>query len=163
LAGAANYLGQTYPGIASISIKRKLPDTVSAVIEERKPAAILNGSYVVDKEGIAFEISSQADLPKITDSRVKDVKLGEKAIDKMDDILKIIKRIQTQQITLVSDKRLDIKTADGINAYFSLEKDVDWQAEQLQTLLQEKIPPKERKDIEYIDLRYDKIFVKKAS
>jgi cell division septal protein FtsQ len=160
LANTKNYLIQTYPEIARVDIKRILPKTISVNIEERKPAAVLNNTYTLDKEGVAFEKSPNDSLPQITDKSVGDIMLGDKAVSIMDIILNITKKIDTKEVVLVSDKRLDIKTTDGISVYFSLEKDIDWQIEQLQVLLQEEISSAQRKNIEHIDLRYDKIFVK---
>lgn len=163
LENIKNYLIESYPEIAKIEIKRKLPNSIITEIEERKPVAVLNNSFVLDKEGIAFEKSPNSNLPKITKAGFNNVKLGEKAIDRIEDILKIIKRIETKEAIIVSDKRLDIKTTDGFDVYFNLEKDIDWQIEQLEIILQEKIPLQERNNIEYIDLRFDKIYIKKAS
>lgn len=163
LQDAKDYIAEFYPQIRAVNIKRKMPNTIVAEIEERKPVAVLNNFFIIDKGGVAFDTGPNKYLPQIIDEGIKDVELGEKAVERIDDILKITKKIKTKQITIVSNKRLDAESADGFDIYFSLEKDVNWQTEQLQTLLQEKIPPEERKNIEYIDLRYDKIFVKKAS
>jgi len=159
LDGVKNYLIESYPEIARINIRRKLPDIILTEIEERKPVAVLNNSFILDKEGVAFEKSSDSSLPEIIKTTNSDLKLGQKAVDRIDDILKIIKRIKTKQVVWVSDKKLDVKTIDGFDVYFNLEKDVDWQIEQLEILLQEKIPLQERDDIEYIDLRFDRIFI----
>jgi len=162
-----DYLAKQYPEIARINIRRKLPDTIFAEIEERKPAAVLvkNGYFILDKQGIAFEktLDNSLNLPEIIKQDYFNIELGQKAVDRIEDILKITKRIKTRQVVIVSEKRLNIKTADGFDAYFSLEKDIDWQIEQLEILLQEKIPLDERNDIEYIDLRFDKIYIKRSN
>jgi len=167
LSNIKDYLIKQYPRIGRISIRRKLPDTILTEIEERKPAAVLvkDGYFILDKEGIAFEKTpnNSLGLPEITKQDCFDVELGKKAIDRIEDILKITKRIKTKQVIVVSEKRLDIKTIEGFDAYFSLEKDINWQIEQLEILLQEKIPLNERDDIEYIDLRFDKIYIKRSS
>lgn len=167
LEGIKEYLSKEYPRIGRINVKRKLPNTILAEIEERKPAAVLKkeGFFVLDKEGIAFEKTpdNSLNIPEIIKEGYFDIKLGEKAIDRIDDILKITKRIEADYVLVVSDKRLDIKTMEGFDIYFSLEKDIDWQIEQLEIVLQEKIPPGERDDIEYIDLRFEKIYIKRSN
>ena len=167
LSNIKDYLIKEYPRIAKINIRRKMPDTILAEIQERKPVAVLvkNGYFILDKEGVAFERSpnNSLDLPEIIKQEYFDVRLGEKTIDRIEDILEITKRIKTKQVIIISEKRLDIRTIDGFDAYFSLEKDINWQIEQLEIVLQEKIPLSERNDIEYIDLRFDKIYIKRSN
>ena len=167
LNGIKDYLIEEYPRIARISIRRKLPDTIFAEIEERKPVAALvkDGFFILDDQGIAFEktLNNSLNLPEIIRPDYFNIELGQKAVDRIKDILKIANRIKARQAVIVSEKRLDVETMYGFDVYFSFEKNIDWQIEQFEILLEEIIPLAERNDIEYIDLRLDKIYIKRPN
>jgi len=55
---------------------------------------------------------------------------------------------------------LDVKTAEGWEIYFNLEENLSWQLTQLYLLLERKISPEERRTLQYIDLRFNKIYYK---
>ncbi|MDP1538585.1 MAG: hypothetical protein Q8M00_00960, partial [bacterium] len=53
-----------------------------------------------------------------------------------------------------SREKLIVLTQEGWELYFNLQEDVKWQLAKLKALLEEKIPPEKRKNLEYIELRF---------
>ncbi len=129
--------------------------------------------FYVDKEGIIFEkekgdpVSSQNLRIRNLVSSIEDIQLGKKVIEKeqLNQILKIESKLKNdlkiplREISIISEKRLNAKTAQGWEIYFNPKKDIDWQLKELDFLLEEKIPPDKRRNIEYVDLRFEKIYV----
>lgn len=156
---------QNFPLIAEIQLKRNFFNTLVVDVSERKPVAILiqgENAFSLDKEGIIFEPAGLDDgLVKIIDKQ-KTNNLGEKTIDKeklsrildIDSKLKSDLKIPVQQFEMESDDKLNLVMNEGWWAYFDLQKDVDWQLTKLKAVLEEKIPPEKRKDLEYIELRF---------
>jgi len=54
---------------------------------------------------------------------------------------------------------LDVKTSEGWEIYFNLKKDINWQLTELDFLLKERIPPDKKGNVEYIDLRFERIYI----
>ncbi len=169
-----------YPQIGAVTLKRKLPDKISAQIEERKPAAVFyyksflmgfskKEYFFIDEQGIVFEKASEPfpDLPLIELNLMLSSQLGQEAIkkDQLEKILNINSQlnndlgIKLSKNILVSERRLNIKTSEGWEVYFNLKDDLDWQIEKLDILLKQRIPPEKRRNLEYIDLRFEKIFI----
>jgi cell division septal protein FtsQ len=162
-----------FPQIEKVSLQKKLPSKLVLLVEERKPAATLcqeKRCFFVDKNGIVYEEISETNYqgPKIKNQTLlSEIKLGENAVivDLMGQILKINSKlsddlkIALQEFDMVSEQRLNVKTASGWEIYFNLKGDIDWQITELKTILENKIPPKNWKNLEYIDLRFDRVFV----
>lgn len=162
-----------FPLIEKAVIKKDLPDCLMIFVQERVPVAVIvlgdNYNYI-DREGVVFEKISEPDSEKIKITNQMssfEIKLGEKVLDKnlLSEILKIQKwlnkesQVISDKAVLVSEQRLDIKTAEGWSVYFNLKGDIDWQLTELKTILEVKFTPEKRKNLQYIDLRFDKVFV----
>ena len=157
-----------YPQIETMEIKRKLPNKLFVQIKERGEAAIFEDYYFIDKNGIVFERVKNFDSEslKIKNSiKNENIVLGRQYLEKeiMEKILKIKESFNAKEVEIVSEKRLNAKMPEDWQAYFSLKKDFDLQVEELKILLKEKFSPEERESLEYIDLRFDKIYFRKAS
>lgn len=158
---------EKYPQIAKIDLKRKLPNGLMIQVEERTAVAIFCQSiteeencYFIDREGVMLEKVSQMSLemPKI---------IGESIIEKgeIEQILKINFRLKNDlEIPIegffsASKEKLTIKTLEGWEIYFNPKENFDWQLTELSIILKERIPPEKRRNLEYIDLRFEKIFI----
>jgi len=177
---------EKFPQIAGVSLDRNFPDVLAAQIEERKPVAVfcftrpsfaeqnLGGQaedcFFVDKEGIIFEKISEtpSEILRIKKSSlVLGLEPGKEVIGKefLSQILKINSKLKDklkiplQELLIVSERRLDVKTSEGWQIYFNPKEDLDWQLTELDILLKERIPPDKRGKIEYIDLRFEKIYI----
>ncbi len=139
--------------------------------------------FLLDNEGVIFALQALAFLPavasaeagaeakgipsetnliKIIDEQNREpFKLGEKAIEK-EDLSKILAvssklsdfKIPVKEFLIVSGEKLEVLTSEDWKIYLSLRADIDWQMTKLRAVLEEKIPPENRKDLEYIELRF---------
>jgi len=165
---------EKFPQIAKVDLDRKLPDSLMVQIEERKPVAVLCNSecFFIDKNGVVFEKISEIPLEMLIikaeniDKELNFLK-GAKLLEKeqLNQILKINSKLKddlkipVERILTISKKRINAKTSEGWEIYFNPEKDLEWQLTELSILLKERIPLEKRRNIEYIDLRFDKIFI----
>ena len=164
---------KNFPQIEKISLQKDLLNKLVVSVEERKPVALLcqgEKYFLIDERGVAYEETSEADYqgPKIKSQiLLSEIKLGQTSVaaDLMSQILKINSKLRDdlkialQEFDIVSEQRLNVKTADGWEIYFNLKGDMDWQIVELKTVLENKIPPKNWRNLNYIDLRFDRVFV----
>ncbi len=164
---------KNFPQIEKISLQKDLLGKLAVLVEERKSAALLcqgEKCFFVDKTGVAYEETFGTDYqgPKIRNQILSsEIKLREVAVsgDLMSQILKINSKLSgdlkivLQEFDIVSEQRMDVKTASGWEVYFNLKGDIEWQTIELKTILEDKILPKNWKNLRYIDLRFDRIFV----
>jgi cell division septal protein FtsQ len=161
-----------FPQLEKITFKKDLPNKLVILVEERKPSLVLcqgEKYFLVDKNGIAYEEASEADensLKLKNQTLVSAIKLGEMAVspDLLSQMIKIRQIFNNLEINLVemeivSEQRLNVKTAVGFEVYFNLKGDISWQIVELKTILENKILPKSWKNLKYIDLRFDRVFV----
>ncbi len=167
---ASEALLKNFPRIFQIELKRKFFNTLLAKIEERKPIAIFcqNDNYfLIDKEGVIFkkmpESSPGLKIKKI--NQTADLFLGESVVEKEEitKILKIKSKLENDsKVSLmdvsISENRLNVRTSENWEIYFNLKKDLDWQLVELKTILEE-ISKERRRELKYIDLRFNKIYV----
>ncbi len=159
---------EEFPQLAKVNLKRSFPDTMLIEIEERKPVAIFlqnENIFFIDREGIIFEqvvdVKPQQIITRNLDA-TKELKLGEKVIEKellskileIEFKLKTDLKIESPEILVVSEERLNVKTSEGWEIYFNLEGDINWQLTKLGAVLEKEIPLERREDLEYIDLRF---------
>lgn len=162
-----------FPQISEIEIRRGLPNSLNVVAAKRLGTAIWcqkDNCFLLDNKGVIFEeFSGETDSPKIIDRRNIDAfSLGEKVIDekRLEQILeiesKIIKdlKIAIPAVSRITDERLDINTFEGWEIYFNLTEDVSWQLQKLSLVLEKEIPPENRGNLEYIDLRFTRVYYK---
>jgi hypothetical protein len=151
--------------IGEVKLKRNFFNALSVDVSERKPVAVLlqgENIFNLDEKGIVFEKAFLEDGLMMIIDRQKNNNLGEKAIDeeKLSHILSINSKMKSdlnlpiQWIEIESDDKLNLVMTEGWQAYFDLKKDVDWQLTKMKAVLEEKIPPERRRDLEYIELRF---------
>jgi len=158
--------------ISQVKLKRHFFNTVLIRIKERKAVAVfcqgLNDCFLIDKKGKIFEKTEgkNSGLEIRQNGQVAVLNLGAQAVDKkrMSQILDIKTKIEEnfkiplRRISIISDARLNIKTKEGWEIHFSLEKDLDWQITELDAILK-KISSDKRKTLKYIDLRFNKVYI----
>ena len=164
-----------FPEIIEVEVSKKFPDTLNVAVSERNQSAILiwlDKQFFLDNQGVVFEqvfdINIDFDALKIKTCFLhSEPKLGDEVIEP-ETLSKIFiietklrkKEIPIEIIEIVSNSRVNVKTQEGWEIYFNTNSDVATQAEELGMVLKEKIPPEDREGLEYIDLRFDKIFFK---
>lgn len=178
-------LEEAYPEIDDVKIKKKLPDSLTVEIIERQPVAIAckptlrseikifgerseSDCFNIDTKGVVFEeFNGDLDLPVIIFKNTShSFNLGDNIIKKeyLDEILTINSNFNEIEITEsypISKNRLNVKTEEGWLLYFNPQEDIIWQIEKLKILLKEKLPPEERGNLEYVDLRFEKVYIKR--
>jgi len=153
--------------IAEIEIGRGFPDTLNIIVVERLALATWcrgDHCFLLDNEGVIFEETSpQVDLVKIINRQNLDpFNLGEKVIEKkllvqileIESKLKKGFKIQPQEISIIFEERLNIKTLEDWKIFLNPRGDIEWQLTKLEAVLEEEIPSERRKDLEYIELRF---------
>lgn len=152
--------------ITEVKISRNFPSSLDVEIKERVAVAVWCNQeeecFLMDQTGAIFEEAclEQVDLP---------VFFGEKDIltdEIISQILEINAKfnkdldVEIEKITIISYQRLDVKTAEGWEVYFDPQKDIAWQLIQLHLVLERQITSEERKGLEYINLRFEKVYYK---
>lgn len=157
-----------FPQIAEVEIKRGLPDSLNVVVVERLGLAVwCQGEkyFLIDNEGVIFEeISGETGLIKIINRQNgASLILGEQVMEKekltqivsqINPELKEDLKIPIEEFLIVSEDKLTVLITEGWEIYFNLQGDIEWQLTKLGAVLEEKIPPEKRKDLEYIELRF---------
>jgi cell division protein FtsQ len=177
---------EKFPQIENINLKRKFPNILIIQIKEREPVSkwckikienqnkkdkkdlIIEKCYLLDRQGIVFAETKEGNDLVIKSKKEKEISLGQKVIEKEDlNLILEIKRklkenlkIEIKEFLIVSFQRLNAKTSEDWQIYFNLKGDINWQIEELKILLKEKIPLEKRKDLEYIDLRFTRVYYK---
>lgn len=162
-----------FPQIAEIEISRGFPDALNIVVVERLGLAVWCGAekcFLLDNEGVIFEETSpETDLIKFTDKEnIASLSLGEKVIEKekLTQILDIRSKLRKSlkvlivEASIIFDERINTKTSEGWEIYFNPKGDLDWQITELGLVLEKLIPPEKREGLEYIDLRFSRVFYK---
>ncbi len=169
-----------YPDIKEVNLKKKFPKTLILEIKEREEAAIWcindNSCFSIDKEGVILgdstpkisKIEGRENLMVIFLENGEIRKSGETVIseDELNQLFLIENElgkkleIGLEKFTLVSEERLNVKTIDGWKIYFDLTGDINLDLTKLRLLLEKEIPPEDRENLQYIDLRFSKVYYK---
>jgi cell division septal protein FtsQ len=174
LGAAKQELLKQFPEVADIQIKRQFPSTIYAAVLERSPIAALgapNGNwYIVDDTGIFFKNSQNADGLFKIDAGLsgKTINMGQVAIDK--DLLQKILRIKVgiendaniplASATIKNGERVDFTAAEGWQIFANPQGDLDWQVAKLQAVAADQAFGAQRKNLDYVDLRFTRVYVK---
>jgi len=158
-------INEEFSVLYDVKVRRRPPSSLKVIVKERKPVGIFNGDYLIDKRGVAFQATSSQEGFLINKSMRKEVSEGQEVISKetMNKILTIKSNLEDfnlKSASLKSKTRLDITTQAGWKAYFALDKDWKWQISELKIALQREISETEWSDLDYIDLRFDKVYYK---
>ena len=151
------------PKISGLKVKRVLFNTILIQTEERKPIFVFQGFYI-DNEGVVFEKASSALTEIRADFKTAPV-LGSEAISR-NDISRAVEikdefdrlKIELSAIFFL-DQRIEVIPKGSWRVYFKREGDIKNDLKRIRILLEEKYSPKERENIEYIDLRFEKIYI----
>jgi len=158
----------SFPQIAEIEISRGFPDTLNVVVVERFCLTIWcqeGQCFLLDNEGVIFEEIFDFDSKTFQVknlAQVPELKLGDKVIEKekLNQILNIESRLEDNlkipviAVALVSEERLNVETSEGWEIYFNPQGNIEWQLTKLGAVLEEEILPENRKNLEYIELRF---------
>ncbi|MFC1789613.1 cell division protein FtsQ/DivIB [Patescibacteria group bacterium] len=172
LKGIKSSVLEFFPKIEKLEIKRGFFDSLKIEIKERDPVAVFRQGekyFLTDSNGFVFEETISAGSYFIIENQnlYSEIKPGEQAVfeEIFSQIINIKNNlieelnISSVAVVIISDQRVNFETADGWEIYFNLKGDLNWQMSALDALLENKIPPENRKNLKYIDLRFNKIYV----
>lgn len=160
--------------IDELSVKRILPRFLVVEIGERKTVSLwcweIN-CFALDKKGVIFETASrdQAGLVIKSKQPKDEISIGKKVMEEktLEQILFIQQtmsqkaKIEAREFTLFeNDQRLNAKTNEGWEVFFDLKEDINWPLVELELVLEKKLPREKRGSLEYIDLRFSKVYYK---
>lgn len=168
LKKASAKIQKNFPSIEKVKTQKYFPDTIGLIAQERKMFAVFcqqdeKNCLLIDKNGFVFEPlksipENETILFEQANSRT--VFAGERAVGKdiMDAILKI-------KDNLKNNFRVDVKkvfisnplvlsTSENWEVYFSLDSDINFQIVKMNSLLENEITEKDRKNLQYIYLHY---------
>ena len=163
------YLLEKYIILENAHINRKFPDKILIDLKLREGIAIFiseDNAFLMDKDGIIFKKSEANNLFKIKTVNNHSFNLGERVINEELETILYLKseleenlKISLEEMTII-ENRINVKTKQEWDIYFSLRKDLDLQITELGLVLEKKISPDERGNLQYIDLRFEKIYYK---
>lgn len=175
----------SYPCIKKIDFKKEYPSSLNLYLEGREPfgelislkkeatvssqilaeatssANILDSGFIVDEEGVIFDKKNDPGLIKIYTHGVK-IEIGKNIrMYKLSEVKKVLGEIG--RFGIYADKLIfsgkDDLLIDSIpKVFLNMEKGLDYQLASLQLILNEA--KMNEKEIEIIDLRFDKPIVK---
>ena len=163
-----------FPIIENISVRRSWPDKLSLELKEREPFGVWciteQPCFIIDKMGVIFQEISDFYPGSLV---VKNFsggpeQLGEKIIkeEKLESIFNIKKglkdnsQIDIESFSVLDQERINAKTSLGWDIYFDFEGDLNWQSKELDLVLEKEIPAENRINLEYIDLRFSRVYYK---
>lgn len=172
-----------FPQIAAVEVKKSFFDAINVLVIERQSIAVwcqAENCFLLDSEGIIFALSAEAlaeaegippetNLIKIIDKQGKEPPfLGDKVIEKekLAQILEIksrlaeVAKISIDKAAVLSEERLNVMTSEGWEIYFNLKGDLSWQVTELAVALEKQISPEKRRGLEYVDLRFSRVYYK---
>jgi len=168
-------ISETFPLVGFVDIQKDFPRHLSATIRERTPEAKIcryitkeesvgeEVCFNLDKNGVIFEITQKGELllKLRQDEEQNEWLLGGEIVDP--ELLSRIKEISVrlkdsevypQEIVIVTSERINVITSEGWRIFFNPKEDLEWQLTKLKAVLDEHITPEERKELDYIDLRF---------
>jgi cell division septal protein FtsQ len=162
-----------FPAIDSLKVKRAFPQAITIDIVERKPIGLWcweNNCFLIDKKGVIFETGQEPQELVISSKQPQGaIVLGQNIVEgkTVEQILLVQKTmkenagVEAKEFTLVeTEQRLNAKTTEGWEVYFDLSGNINWQLVRLELLLGKDLPQEKRSNLEYIDLRFSKVYYK---
>lgn len=166
-------LSEKFPQIDQFILKRKLPDSLVLEIQERRATAVFckeTDCFFIDEKGILFEEILEEvplELIIIKSEIEKSINLGEEIIreENLQRILKIRTKIEKNlkidiKEVILSFEKLTVLIGEGWEIYFDISGDIEWQLIELSLVLEKQIPLEKRGELEYIDLKFTKVYFK---
>lgn len=152
----------------NVEIKRRFPSSVEILAVERKTTANfcnIEKCFFVDKEGIAFKETTADPLYIIlTPTKTEEIKYPQVISKELLDAILLSKDEMKKRIGLevkeciFAQLKLEIKTDQGWTAIIDPKKDIGNQISSLNLVFKNKIGEENAQNIDYIDVRLDKIF-----
>ncbi len=168
-----NALLVDFPQLSSASFKRLWPDRIAVNVFEREAEGLWCESekcFLLDKDGVIFQEWASQDANILTLRNTADdvaTRLGGAVLsaEKLSQILTLQDEFKAfnqeiKEVFFMPEDRINIKTSENWEVYFTLPIDISWQMTRLKLVLEKEIPAEKRPELEYIDLRFSKVYYK---
>jgi hypothetical protein len=166
-------IGESYL-LETVKITKEYPGDLKIIVKEKDAKIVWlsnNKCYHLDDEAYAIEYCEveNSNLIKIQDISVKDLKIGEKSIDKywlsyLIDCQELLKKHITPinfKIDSENLKTITVNTIEGFDIYLNTTLDLNEQVTRLATLIKNEEIKGSLSQIKYFDLRFgEKIYYK---
>lgn len=158
---------EKFPKLASVNLKRDFPDVLILEVKEREAVGVWcqkENCFLIDQEGVIFEKGlSETKLIIQSQEKEGESSLGEMVMEKnhLQSILEIQRKlaenfqIKIGEFFILPKGKLTARTTEGWQIYFDISGDIAKQILNLSLVLEKKISAEKRKNLEYIDLRFD--------
>jgi hypothetical protein len=171
-------LTKEYPQLKNIILKRKIyPPGLSVTVEMRKPMATWCfgeevACFLIDEDGVIFEKAKKettsSSPPLILTKASDDSQLGDRIyspqsirqISAINQTFKTQLNLPLKNFLVDETSFLVVITQEGWETYFDLDGDVDTALLKLQALLKQELSKSKRSALQYIDLRFSKVYYK---
>lgn len=120
--------------------------------------------YSVDGSGVVFEETDRGGYPEITVRGLSEISLGDSIISEsnLEHALMVNNMFSDTDRYDISMDRLDFIPPDRINGltsegwyvYLDSESNQQWQVDKLRAVLDDEVSEKERRELDYIDVRF---------
>lgn len=169
-----NAIKQKFPQIYQVNLTREFPGIIYAQIEERQAVGTwcyFEDCFSLDKTGVIFQKSEPQGAPLImSQENNKQLELGSTVIDVglLDSIINSQKKLKIR-LGLIAEgffipekgEKLVIQFTENWQAYFNLSGDFADQLQNLELVVETKVPLEKRGTLQYIDLRFgNKVYFK---
>ena len=156
--------------ISEVKCRKKFPQNLILEIKEKQAVALLKKEgleeiiFLVDENGLIFKKVEQTleDENLISIFLTAGGEMGKQdlsVIREIDQYLKEVIEIKPKIYSL-SQAQLIVETGEDFKIYFDLKTDIKLALTKLRLLLEKEISEEERAKLEYIDLRFSKVFYK---
>jgi len=163
-----------FPLIDNIKISKKLPDILIITVREKEAVGIYCGKnnlcFSIDKKGVIFEYGLLNDNLFTARSEIEsgEISLGKQAVEEefVSSLVSIFNKLKSNlnitpaEMIIINQERINVKMSENWEIYFNPSKDLDWQLTELDLVLKQEIPAEKRPMLEYIDLRFSKVYYK---
>lgn len=168
-------ISRSFPLAKTVQLKKIFPHSLSVEVKKREPFFAWcpeqsENCFLADEDRIVFV---EAQTEKITDGLVvvSAKKEPPKIFDEFcsaDTASKILavrnslskQGIEVKEFILEEPSLITTRTMEGWEAYFDLTSNIDLTLEKLRLLLEKELPQPQRKNLQYIDLRFSKAYYK---
>ncbi len=166
---------QIEPSIEEVVVKKSFSNTLSIELKERTPRALWcyapnENCWLIDQKGVIYKASGQKNLPVIlieNQRAPEQTPIEAISPDKMARILETFGffnetlKINVQFIATDANETLNVKTQEGWETRLILGEDIKVALTKLKLLIETNMPEEEqRKTLEYMDLRFSKVYYK---
>ncbi len=160
-ASLAREVVNEFPILAGLRLKKTYPDGVLLEVRERKPVGTFCGEecFLMDATGVIFEqVENRKALSIKTEKG--NYSLGKRVVSR--ENVKFIVSVWNElksDINLyefhIDGMNLTVKTKENWDIFFNLDEDIFIQTLHLKGVLNDRIPKENRKNLSYIDLRFE--------